>query len=410
MRVNVIGAGFSGLASAYYLNRAGFEVVVYDKEARAGGMIASKPGKLGLIESAANGMLYTEEVDELFKDLGLKVLGMRRESRSRFFKYGAIHRWPLSPMETITTVGQFFHWLFVKKLRGKSGPPKSKENLYEYLRVIFGDPFCKKILSPALQGIFATSIDRLSARLIYNSVFSNRRKPNRPRNHRHHGTVSTDVGLGGLTENMFLKLKERGVQFHLGKEVKEIVESDFTVVALPLNRASQLLKKYAPKFSTAADRVPMVALLSVTAFFEPNRKFKKGFGCLFPDGESPVALGVLFNENIFDGRSEKHSETWILGGLRAPEVCRLSDEEVTRVIEREHKALWGSESQILEIHVQRWPTALPLYGLELEELLELQWDIPENIRLCGNYLGGIGLSKILLRAKEIAEALQEQKK
>ncbi|MGZ4989027.1 MAG: FAD-dependent oxidoreductase, partial [Limisphaerales bacterium] len=37
--VKVVGAGFSGLATAYFLTKHGFKVQVFEKSARAGGLI-----------------------------------------------------------------------------------------------------------------------------------------------------------------------------------------------------------------------------------------------------------------------------------------------------------------------------------------------------------------------------------
>ncbi len=53
-KVAVIGAGPSGLSCAYFLSRAGFDVLVYEEKSRAGGMVAFAIPSFRLSESALN--------------------------------------------------------------------------------------------------------------------------------------------------------------------------------------------------------------------------------------------------------------------------------------------------------------------------------------------------------------------
>jgi hypothetical protein len=53
--------------------------------------------------------------------------------------------------------------------------------------------------------------------------------------------------------------------------------------------------------------------------------------------------------------------------------------------------------------VTRWSRALPHYTIELEKILTDLPPPPKNIALVGNYLGRIGLAKILERAAFVAD-------
>ena len=55
--INVVGAGFSGLTTAYFLTKCGFKVRVFEKTDRAGGLIRTIRSAHGLVETAANGLL-----------------------------------------------------------------------------------------------------------------------------------------------------------------------------------------------------------------------------------------------------------------------------------------------------------------------------------------------------------------
>ena len=54
--VTVIGGGFSGMATAYYLASAGIGVTLLEKENRLGGMIGTLHTDQGSVELAASGI------------------------------------------------------------------------------------------------------------------------------------------------------------------------------------------------------------------------------------------------------------------------------------------------------------------------------------------------------------------
>ena len=63
--VTVVGGGFSGLATAYYLSRAGIPVEIVEKTDRLGGLIATLQTPHGPVETAAIGLRKSARVDEI---------------------------------------------------------------------------------------------------------------------------------------------------------------------------------------------------------------------------------------------------------------------------------------------------------------------------------------------------------
>src|SRR5690349_14911416 len=93
---HVIGAGLSGLASAWHLVQRGSRVTVFDRAARPGGLIQTAATPHGIVESAANAFVRDEAVDAWFARLELQPLAPRRDSRRRYiFRDGRPRRWPL---------------------------------------------------------------------------------------------------------------------------------------------------------------------------------------------------------------------------------------------------------------------------------------------------------------------------
>jgi oxygen-dependent protoporphyrinogen oxidase len=147
----------------------------------------------------------------------------------------------------------------------------------------------------------------------------------------------------------------------------------------------------------------MLSIVTITVFYDPKAASLKGFGCLFPRDQGFRSRGVLFNDCIFEGRGPAHGETWIFGGALDPQAMELSDQEFAQLVAAERAQFFGRKDDELEFHITRWPRALPHYSVDLERILTTLPAPPPNIRLVGNYLGRIGLAKILERAAVVAD-------
>src|SRR3954453_11008403 len=100
--VTVVGGGFSGLATAYYLSQAGIPVEIVEKSHRLGGLIATLETPLGPVETAGIGMRNCARVDAVCRDLGLPMVrSARSSSRARYIYRQRPRRWPLSPGESL---------------------------------------------------------------------------------------------------------------------------------------------------------------------------------------------------------------------------------------------------------------------------------------------------------------------
>jgi protoporphyrinogen/coproporphyrinogen III oxidase len=394
--INVVGAGFSGLTTAYFLVRAGRNVRVFEKSDRAGGLIRSIRTEHGLIETAANGILNSARLEQMCAEIGVPMVHPQRDGRRRFIYRNKPRQLPLTPTE----LGRLALGLATNLhlLR-----PREGESVESWGARVLGKDATDFLLSPALGGIYAGDPSQLSASLIFGrAALPDHLQTTRPAKARVRGTVAPPNGMQQLIDRLFEYLRATGVEFVFNHEAA-LPPNESTITCLSARAAANYLAPRAPELARRLSEIEMLSLVTATLFFEADAARLKGFGCLFPRNQGFRARGVLFNDCIFPGRGPAHGETWILGGALDPNVVSLNDEELTAVILADRERFFGQSDQPISVHLTRWPNALPHYSIALEQNLVTLPAPPPNLALVGNYLGRIGLAKILERAHYVAE-------
>ena len=93
MKIAIVGAGFTGLTAAYYLSKGGHEVVIFEKEACAGGLAAGfKENNWQWSLEYFFHHLFTSDtqVRELITELGLSQKLFYRRAKTSIFYQGTI--------------------------------------------------------------------------------------------------------------------------------------------------------------------------------------------------------------------------------------------------------------------------------------------------------------------------------
>ncbi|WP_374075662.1 NAD(P)/FAD-dependent oxidoreductase [Bdellovibrio bacteriovorus] len=400
-KVSVIGAGFAGLTVSLRLAQKGFEVDLYESSSRVGGLLGTDITDYGIAERAANALIRTEKAEALFTELGLTPDLPLHSSKKRFLFRETPRAWPLNFLETLGFIAR----LLPKALRGKKNfKPHKGETLQAWGQRNIGPQATRFILGPAMQGIYGNDISGLSASLILGPLFSKKKKD------RYKGLLTSPHGMQDLVDHLEVKLKEMGVKIHLNASVNPKSLSGPVVIATSAEAASRLLTDRHASVAALLKQIRMSSLMSVTLFFNKAQESFKGFGCLIPRGYGLKSLGVLMNSYIFQGRNKTYNETWILGGVEEDALMELPDQEILKLLAEERHRILGHKESLVDYRINRWKKALPYYNLQLEETLKRlgQMAPTQDLYLHGNYLGGIGLSKILERSEMIAEEIANQ--
>ncbi|MBS1970143.1 MAG: FAD-dependent oxidoreductase [Bdellovibrionales bacterium] len=391
-KVVVVGGGFSGLVTAYYLSRRGMDVELHEASSRLGGLLGSERLESGLVETAANGFILNDALVELLEDIGLEYIRPLKGARKRFIFRDGFKRWPLNIFETFGLISKALPRFFFRR---PSFRPQTDETVWTWGLRCLNRAATRYLLSPALQGIYAGDVHRMSAELILGPMFGGQKQ-------KYRGTVSFKKGMGEFVAAIEKKLVHQGVKIHLNSFYQIENFAVPHVVCVSAAATAKVLEKAAPAVGAMLSQIEVLPVLSATVFFEKPRFKIQGFGVLFPDDQQYRVLGILSPTHIFENRGPEYSETWIFGGAHSPEVLEKSNEQILELIQSERTRIFGLTDKVREYRMHPWPKALPHYTLEHKKLLsELQ--LPKNLYLNGNYMGVIGLSKILIRSKELAQ-------
>lgn len=452
MTVAVVGAGFSGLSAAWYLSRAGYDVDVYEALDRPGGIIQTLTRDYGCVETAAGSLLNSPEVEELFADLQLPMRTLQGKQRKKWLWLdGRATTRFISGTEWLRILFLVLpRWLFVRS----SLAPREHESIRQWGFRTLGTRLTQNVLETALQGIYAGNPQRLSAQLILGRFFSSTKGATQlkavkaPSLTQSSGSVSPVGGMGNLFVRWVEQLETQGVRFHWNKKVqaRELLQH-IIICTLPAYQILDFLDGHQTQDDFFwVQQVEYQPIVSVTTFSEGDTNRFHGFGCLFPAQSGFNSLGLVGHDGLFQPTKNDAivAERWILPGSGFKgSVDEIAEQAKNKVTEDYHK-FYRCSPKWLDVHVQYWPKGIPHYTTELEYLLREHAlrrnfntnnsnigsndnDFDEksgnksnsnafnkrsnnksnNILLFSNFMGHLGLGKILLAASELPHQLRQ---
>lgn len=382
MKFRIFGAGFSGLTLAYLLIRKGYQVEVFEQSDRLGGLIDTQQSQNLFSESAANGLMASDDIIKMLNDLEVKYVEAQSQSAKRYIFRDKKRRWPLSVLESIILAFRFLVMRILKRHQ-----PKPFETVYDWGCRVIGKPGTEYLLQPALQGIYAGNIKTMSATLIIGKFFLGKRSPMGR-------LISPEGGMNDLLKALGSYILAKGGKIFLNSHHQQMNEP-FSIGALSAKTYKDLY----------FNRMELLSLVKVTVRWSKSKTQGKridGFGVLFPTGQGFRALGVLSCFDIFGRKLEEDTEAWIFGGALDSNFIKLSDQEIIEILKQDRIHLLNQHNDILEYKIHRWPNSLPHYNLELEKHLS-SISIEDKMQHSGNFMGELGLSRIFMRNMQIVE-------
>ncbi len=439
----VIGAGISGLATAWFLRARGHPVHVLEAAAEPGGCVRTIAERGFLVDAGPTSTLYRNgALGELIASLGFgeEMVEASAVARNRYIvKDGELLALPLSLLAFAKTPlfsakGKFR--LLLEPFRSRA---RAEESVAQFVARRLGPEILDWAIDPFVSGVYAGDPVKLSARAAtakvyaleaeYGSLFigaigrllRGRASGPQPRGK----LISFRSGMQSLAMAIAAKLEGH---ISLNTEVSALArtgsgewivragEREFRarciVVATPAYCAAKLLRPLDNDLGTALESIHYPPVASVALGFgrEQVRHPLNGFGMLIPSKVGRVTLGVLFSSTLFPGRAPDGEVllTAFIGGARNHSVATLTHEELVAQVLKDLRPLLGIDGEAHFRHVALWRRAIPQYELgHLERLARIdaaRARLP-GLHLRANWRDGISVSDCAENARKLAETI-----
>ena len=445
-KIAIIGAGLTGLTTAYYLKKKGLNVQLFEKSDRAGGVIESVEKNGFLFERGPNsGVIAQPEVMELVEELGGAVQLEVADPAAKFrwiWKAGQWHVLPSGLLGGIKT--PLFN--LSDKIRLLAEPfckpgTDPDETLCELVLRRMGKSFLNYAVDPFVLGIYAGDPSKLIPRFAlpklyhleqnYGSFIGGAIKKRKEAKSDRDKKATREIfsfagGLQRLIDALVEEIGQENIHFNIrGIQVKQEGSSykifhtdgksesfDQLVSTVGGHQLSNIFSFIDQSLLQKIEAMEYAKVAQVAIGFKRWDGIKlKAFGGLVPFIENRDVLGVLFMSSCFQDRASRGGAllSTFVGGLRRPELADLPDDELMKLVEREIKSMMGLtkwDPDLLEIN--RYQHAIPQYGIESEEKLaaihNIEADFP-GIIIAGNVRDGIGMADRIKQAKQVADSI-----
>ncbi|MCW0482156.1 protoporphyrinogen oxidase [Gaoshiqia sediminis] len=445
-RVAVIGAGLTGLTTAYYLRKKGVDVTIFEKADRAGGVIQTVQKDGFIFENGpSTGVLGTPEAAELIEELGGHCQLEIADENAKFrwiWKNGRWHTLPSGLIGGITTP----LFTFADKLRLLGEPfcqpgADPNESLADMVRRRMGKSFLDYAVDPFILGIYSGDPEKLVTKYalpkLYNLeqkygsfIGGSIKKAKEPKTERDKKATRQVFALsGGLSTLIAALVKEIGkerIQLNCGKinvgrsgpgylisgADRHEMPFDQVVSTIGAYELKNIFEFLPTEQLSKIEKLPYARVVQVSVGFKNWEGIElKAFGGLVPFRENRQVLGALFLSSFLKGRAPEGGVliSTFLGGVRKPEMVDLSDDEIKTIVSVELKSMLGLTKWAPDLLViNRYQHAIPQYGIESTEKLQAIAELEEafpGLILAGNIRDGIGMADRIKQGKMIAETI-----
>ncbi len=446
--VLVVGAGLSGLVTAFRAKRAGLSVAVFEIGSRPGGVIGSGRHSGALFERGPNsGLDTTPLINAMLDDLGIRadrVDGSKASSKRYVLRDGRLVALPMSPGAFLRTPLFSFGAklrLFAEPFIGKAGPDV-EESIAQFVRRRLGPEFLDYAIEPFVAGIYAGDPETLSVpaafprlhaleqqygSLIKGAILGARqRRKNADKAKNAASSFSFRDGMQTLTDALARAVGQVDCDVKVTR-VDRCPDGGFTVtgerfgmaferharavvVATPAHSAAGIVQAMAPVAAEALREIPYPPVTVVASAYRRREILHPldGFGFLAPAKERPAVLGTLFSSTMFENRAptEVAVLTTFVGGRRNPDLATASDAEIRGAVQEELARLLGAGADPMWSEVTRWPRAIPQYTMghlpRIAKVEEAERSIP-GLYFCANYRGGVSIGDCVKAGHATAE-------
>ncbi len=452
-KVVIVGAGVAGLAAAWFLKRTKppdfpLEITVLERSNHVGGKIYSDRVDGMLYEWGPHGILNdAEDTRTLVSELGLepRIVYARDDMKKRYVLWnGRLVPVPTSPPAFLASP----LLSFAAKLRALAEPFVKKidafdESVADFARRRLGKGVIEPLVEPAIAGIFAGDIERLSLRSAFPKLhvleqkhgsilkgFARSAKERRARGDLPPTLISFRDGLTELPAAIERALESR---VRTGTKIDSIardgegyslrlayptgatgatggpMRADVLILALSSTDAKELVRPFDQDLASNLGLISS-APVSVCCLEYERGQVKHpldGFGFLCAKREKRAILGAIFASSVFDGHAPpgRVQLRTLLGGALNPQYAKQDDDALVATARKELGEILNIVGEPRATRVFRHADAIPQYVVgHPARLAAIDSQLMRHPRLyvCGASYRGVSVNDCIGSGRKIA--------
>lgn len=443
----IIGAGLTGLTTAFNLSKNNADFLVIEKKERVGGVIQTEVEGEYIMETGPNtGVVGHPEVADLFTDLLGKcemetpspLVNKRYILKAEKWEPLPDGLWAGITTPLFSTKDKFR--ILGEPFRAPGKDPD--ESLAAMVLRRMGKSFLDYAIDPFIAGVYAGDPAKLVTRYalpkLYNlehtygsfiggSIKKSFIKKTDEEKKATRKVFSVKGGLSQLTkalytasgtDNFILGATNLKIEYKDGlfistctgqHGIEKIIKSKkliTTTGAFALGDFMWFLTK--EQLEPITQLVYANVVEAILGFNNWDGMMPDGFGGLIPSVEKQNLLGILFMSTLFEKRTPKNgtSFTLFMGGMRNPELYTKTEDELRKIIEANFMKLMKPTQFNPELFkIIKHQFAIPQYGADsgarFEQVDKLEKMFPGLI-FGGNLKDGIGMADRIKQGKALA--------
>jgi len=452
--VTVVGAGLTGLTTAYYLSRSGVSVCLVEQKNETGGVIRTYSEQGFVFEAGPNtGVLSSSELVDLFDDLNdtVKIETAGSAAKARWIWKNKNWNALPSGLYSAVTTPLFSFWDKIRILGEPFRKPTDNKNetVSEMVKRRLGKSFLDYAVDPFISGVYAGDPSRLSVRFALPKLYrleqehgsfikgsiQKAKEPKTAFQKRVTKEVfSVEGGLQSLVDALAGKIGRENLHTGCSSVAVEPFAEGFTTTFV--NSSGEQVQVHSGKVVSTIGGTGLDQLLSFLTSGEKNvlssihyakvvqvvacfRSWQglplRAFGGLMPSKENRNVLGILFPSAIFRNRAPEGGAVLsvFIGGIKRPELFEKSDEELESAALAEIRETLKCSTTPELIRVFRYAHAIPQYEKDTEVRLQVIEDVQNcypGLFVAGNIRDGIGMSDRVSQGRLLADRILEELK
>ena len=444
IKIAVLGAGISGLATAYWLDKEGYDIKILEAKNEPGGSMESIKEDGFLIDYGPNSGLYTTPlIGQLVKELGLEdqfLYANDKGNKRYIFRGNELHALPTNPAAFLKT------GLFSKKAKARlliePFIGRSEDGYYQSISdfVIrrLGQEFLDYAINPFVSGVYAGNPDKLSVKSAFPKLYrleevyggllkglikgAKERKKRKEQSKQTARMFSFKNGMQTLPRAIAGRLGnkviynsnvEKAVKYDNGYDISfthmnnpEKIFAHIVLSAIPAYQAGKIFGNEDKETLKHFNEIyyPPVKVLFLGYKKEDVGRDLDGFGFLVPAIENKSFLGAIWSSVLFSDRANDEYSvfTLFIGGARSPEIFKETNENLIEKVIKEFNVIMDIKKAPVLVRDKMWSKAIPQYNIghiEHERFFKDYETRNPGIFLSGNYRGGVAVGDCIINSE-----------